>query len=180
MLANVANLLRLTLARDDSKEVSLLEEVEIAEEYLEIQRIRFGSRLKLNIEIADDVLEARVPNMLLQPLVENACVHGVARTRGDCHLEIRARIEAGRLVISMYNDGPPLRPDWKSNPGIGLRNTAERLYLLYGSSSDMELSNSAAGVCLTVKLPFVLTEHSKVEHSELPVIANPVQPTTIM
>jgi hypothetical protein len=180
MLANVANLLRLTLARDDSKEVSLLEEVEIAEEYLEIQRIRFGSRLKLNIEIADDVLEARVPNMLLQPLVENACVHGVARTRGDCQLEIRAHIEAGRLVISTYNDGPPLRPDWKSNPGIGLRNTAERLYLLYGSSSDMELSNSGGGVCLTVKLPLVLAEHSKVEHSELPVIANPVQPTTIM
>ena len=180
MLANVANLLRLTLARDDSKEVSLLEEVEIAEEYLEIQRIRFGSRLKLNIEIADDVLEARVPNMLLQPLIENACVHGVARTRGDCQVEIRARIEAGRLVISMYNDGPPLRTDWKSNPGIGLRNTAERLYLLYGTSSDMELSNSAAGVWLTVKLPLVLTKRGQVEHGEPSVIANPIQPTTIM
>ena len=179
MLANVANLLRLTLARDDSKEVNLLEEVEIAEEYLEIQRIRFGSRLKVEIEIADDVLEARVPNMLLQPLVENACVHGVARTRGECRLEIKGRAEADSLVVSIYNDGPPVRPDWKSNPGIGLRNTAERLYLLYGTSSDLELSNSLSGVRLTVRLPLLMAR-SKVERNEPLVVTNPVQPTTIM
>ena len=157
MLSRVANLLRLTLARDDSREVGLLEEVELAEEYLEIQKIRFGSRMKLEIDIDDEVLEAHVPNMLLQPLVENACVHGVARTRGDCRLELRAKAETGDLVISIYNDGPSVRPDWKTRSGIGLKNTMERLSLLYRESSTLELSNYRDGVRLVVRIPLVKT-----------------------
>jgi signal transduction histidine kinase len=153
MLSRIANLLRLTLARDDSREIGLLEEVELAEEYLEIQRIRFGSRLKLEIDIADETLEARVPNMLLQPLVENACVHGVARTRGDCRLEISSRVEGSDLVISIYNDGPPVRQDWKTRSGIGLRNTIERLALLYGDRASLELSSVGQGARLRVRLP---------------------------
>jgi LytS/YehU family sensor histidine kinase len=157
MLSRVANLLRLTLARDDSREVGLLEEVELAEEYLEIQRIRFGSRMKLEIDIDDDVLEARVPNMLLQPLIENACVHGVARTRGDCRLELRAKAEENSLVISIYNDGPPVRPDWRTRSGIGLRNTLERLSLLYRERSSLELGNLRDGVRLVVRIPLATT-----------------------
>ncbi len=153
MLSRIANLLRLTLARDDSREIGLLEEVELAEEYLEIQRIRFGSRLKLEIDIADETLEARVPNMLLQPLVENACLHGVARTRGDCRLEIKTRAEGSDLVISIYNDGPPVRPDWQTRSGIGLRNTIERLTLLYGDRSSLELTNFGSCALLRVRLP---------------------------
>ena len=153
MLSRIANLLRLTLARDDSREIGLLEEIELAEEYLEIQRIRFGSRLKLEIDIADETLEARVPNMLLQPLVENACVHGVARTRGDCSLEITTRVDGSDLVISIYNDGPPVRPDWQTRSGIGLRNTAERLALLYGDRSSLELTSFGQGARLRVRLP---------------------------
>jgi LytS/YehU family sensor histidine kinase len=153
MLSRIANLLRLTLARDDSREIGLLEEVELAEEYLEIQRIRFGSRLKLEIDIADETLEARVPNMLLQPLVENACVHGVARTRGDCRLEITARLDGSDLVISIYNDGPPVRPDWKTRSGNGLRNTVERLALLYGDRASLELTSFGQGARLRVRLP---------------------------
>jgi len=173
MLSNIANLLRLTLARDDSKEVRLLEEVEIAEEYLEIQKIRFGSRLKSEIDIADDVLEARVPNMLLQPLVENACVHGVARTRGECRLEIKAQTEGRRLAVSIYNDGPPVRLDWEAHPGIGLRNTLERLRLLYGANVDLDLANFGAGVRLRLVLPLLLepgssdTQNVRVEESVL-------------
>lgn len=177
MLANVANLLRLTLARDDSKEVGLLEEVEIAEEYLEIQKIRFGSRLKLEIDIADEVLEACVPNMLLQPLVENACIHGVARTRGECRLEIKASADAGTLVISIYNDGPPASGDWRAHQGIGLRNTLERLSLLYGANSDVELVNFLTGVRLTLRLPLRLgrVEANRTEsHTSL----TPVHPPT--
>jgi LytS/YehU family sensor histidine kinase len=166
MLANIANLLRLTLARDNSKEVRLLEEVDIAEEYLEIQKIRFGPRLKMEIDIADDVLDACVPNMLLQPLVENACIHGVARTRGECRLEIKARAESGQLFIGIYNDGPPISRDWNAQPGIGLRNTRERLHLLYGSSSDLELVNVSAGVCLSVRLP-LLFERGPSDHNEV-------------
>jgi LytS/YehU family sensor histidine kinase len=163
MLANIANLLRLTLARDDSKEVRLLEEVEIAEEYLEIQKIRFGPRLKMEIDVADDVLDACVPNMLLQPLVENACVHGVARTRGECRLEIKASAESGQLVIGIYNDGPAISLDWKAHAGIGLRNTLERLRLLYGSNSGLELVNVGAGVRLNLRLPLLLERENTVQ-----------------
>ena len=179
MLSRVANLLRLTLARDDSREVGLLEEVELAEEYLEIQKIRFGSRLRLEIDIDDDVLEARVPNMLLQPLVENACVHGVARTRGDCRLELRAKAEGRNLVISIYNDGPSVRPDWKTHSGIGLKNTIERLSLLYRESSTLELLNFREGVRLVVRIPLVTTP-ATIEMVDPVLPRTPAQSATIM
>jgi len=179
MLSRVANLLRLTLARDDSREVGLLEEVELAEEYLEIQKIRFGSRMKLEIDIDDDVLEARVPNMLLQPLVENACVHGVARTRGDCRLELRAKAESGNLVISIYNDGPSVRPDWKTHSGIGLKNTMERLLLLYKDSSTLELGNYREGVRLLVRIPLVKSQ-TAIERIDAVVPRTPAHSPSIM
>lgn len=179
MLSRVANLLRLTLARDDSREVGLLEEVELAEEYLEIQKIRFGSRMKLEIDIDDDVLEARVPNMLLQPLVENACVHGVARTRGDCRLEVRAKAESGVLVISIYNDGPSVRPDWKTRSGIGLKNTMERLSLLYKESATLELGNYREGVRLLVRIPLVKTQ-AAIERIDAVVPRTPAHSPSIM
>jgi len=179
MLSRVANLLRLTLARDDSREVGLLEEVELAEEYLEIQKIRFGSRMKLEIDIDDDVLEARVPNMLLQPLVENACVHGMARTRGDCRLEVRAKAEGGNLVISIYNDGPSVRPDWKTHSGIGLKNTIERLSLLYKESSTLELGNFRDGVRLVLRIPLITTPGS-VEILDPVIPRAPAQSASIM
>lgn len=176
MLSRVANLLRLSLARDDSREVGLFEEVELAEEYLEIQKIRFGSRLNLDIDIADEALEARVPNMLLQPLVENACVHGVARTRGECRLEIKARPEGSQLVIAIYNDGPPVRSDWKSNSGIGLRNTIERLSLLYGERASLDLATFKNGVRLQVRIPFVVDD--KLTETYEPIaIPTPVHPS---
>lgn len=178
MLSRVANLLRLSLARDDSGEVRLLEEIELAEEYLEIQKIRFGSRLKLDIDVADEVLEARVPNMLLQPLVENACVHGVARTRGDCRLGIQARLEGEQLLIVIYNDGPPVRRDWKSQSGIGLRNTLERLSLLYGESAKLELSNVQGGVRLRVRIPLRDVSSQIENYGALPAVA-PVQPNVM-
>jgi LytS/YehU family sensor histidine kinase len=153
MLARVANLLRLTLSRDDSQQVPLLEEVELAEEYLEIQQIRFGSKLQLLIHINDDVLDVPVPSMLLQPLVENACVHGVARTQRQCRLEIRAKREQDALVLTVYNDGPPLRPDWKKDSGIGLRNTVERLRLLYGEDHLFEVASFDQGVRAVMRIP---------------------------
>jgi two-component system, LytTR family, sensor kinase len=178
MLSRIANLLRLTLARDDSREVGLLEELELAEEYMEIQKIRFGSRLNLDIDVADETLGARVPNMLLQPLVENACVHGVARTRGDCRIEIKARVEGPDLAISIYNDGPPVRPDWKSNSGIGLRNTIERLDLLYGDRASLDLSNFRDGVRLQVRLPLQVDVSTEDAYDRLPVRI-PAQPAVM-
>jgi len=178
MLSRVANLLRLTLARDNSREVRLLEEIELAEEYLEIQKIRFGSRLKLDIDIADEALEALVPNMLLQPLVENACIHGVARRRGECRLAIKARPEGARLLLTIYNDGPPVRRDWQSQSGIGLRNTMERLSLLYGEDAKLELSNVQDGVRLLVQIPLKMHPAQTSAYKSLPP-QNPIQPNVM-
>jgi len=175
MLSRVANLLRLTLARDDSREVRLLEEVELAEEYLEIQKIRFGPRLKLDIDVADEALETYVPNMLLQPLVENACVHGIARTHGECRLTIQARLEEGCLVLTIYNDGPPVRRDWKTHSGIGLRNTMERLSLLYGEDTKLELSNVQSGVRLRLRIPLHAAPSETAAYSSMST-STPVQP----
>jgi hypothetical protein len=176
MLARVANLLRLTLSRDDSQQVPLLEEVELAEEYLEIQQIRFGTRLQLRIHISDDVLDVPVPSMLLQPLVENACVHGVARAQRQCRLEIRANRERDVLVLSVYNDGPPLRSNWKTETGIGLRNTVERLHLLYGDKHFFEVASFDLGVRVLLHIPVTTpiqaiapeTAHSGLSSSPLP------------
>ena len=178
MLSSIANLLRLTLARDDSREVALLEEVELAEEYLEIQKIRFGSRLQLNIDIADEALDARVPSMLLQPLVENACVHGVAHTRGECHLEISARPEGRDMVISIYNDGPRAPSNWRTQSGIGLRNTAERLALLYGDSATVDLANARQGVLVLVRVP-LRHAHSSSEVREQVASLPAIRPATL-
>jgi len=178
MLSRVANLLRLTLARDNSREVRLLEEVELAEEYLEIQKIRFGPRLKLDIDIADDALEALVPNMLLQPLVENACVHGIARTHGECRLTIEARLEQGCLVLTIYNDGPPVRRDWKTHSGIGLRNTMERLSLLYDDDTKLELSNVQSGVRLRLRIPVHAAPGGTAAYSSISA-TTPIQPSVM-
>jgi hypothetical protein len=178
MLSRVANLLRLSLARDDSREVRLLEEIELAEEYLEIQKIRFGPRLKLDIDIADEALEAYVPNMLLQPLVENACVHGVARTRGECRLDIKALPEGEYLVLTIYNDGPPVRRDWKSHSGIGLRNTIERLSLLYGEDTKLELSNVQNGVRLLLRIPMQGYRTQNADREPLP-LTSPLHPNVM-
>src|SRR5207302_3871919 len=129
--------------------------VELAEEYLEIHRLRLGPRLELAIDLPGEALGARVRHMLLQPLVDNACVHGVARTPGECRLEIKARLEASDLVLTIYNDGPSVRPDWKTKSGIGLRNTIERLSLLYGETSRLELTNFQGGVRLSVRIPLL-------------------------
>jgi LytS/YehU family sensor histidine kinase len=91
--------------------------------------------------------------MLLQPLVENACIHGVARTQKQCRLEIRAKLEQGSLLLTVYNDGPPLRADWKTESGIGLRNTRERLSLLYGEDHLFEVISYDQGVRVLLRIP---------------------------
>ena len=180
MLSSIANLLRLTLARDDSREVGLLEEVELAEEYLEIQKIRFGSRLQLSIAIADEALDARVPSMLLQPLVENACAHGVAHTRGECHLEIDARPEGRDLIIAIYNDGPRAPSDWRTQSGIGLRNTAERLALLYGDGAAIDLTNVRQGVRVIVRVPFHAVHGTSEIREQAATNLPAIRPATLM
>jgi signal transduction histidine kinase len=160
MLAALGDLLRAALHGDVAEEVSLLQEVELARCYLDIMKLRFGGELGVSVNIAPDVREALVPNMLLQPLVENAVLHGIARRRNGGSIMVSAERMDGSLLITVLDDGPGLPDGWEetSHSGVGLRNTRSRLNRLYGSRQRIDIANRAeGGLRLTLTIPFHTT-----------------------
>jgi signal transduction histidine kinase len=156
MLAELADLLRATLERPAAHEVSLREELEFIQRYVGIQKVRFGDRLDVVLSVQEDALDARVPSLILQPLVENAIEHGIAtRLRGG-RLEIRVQALDGGLVLSVADDGPGIADPERSagTERLGLRNTRARLAHLYGDQAGLELRNRAdGGLCANVHIP---------------------------
>jgi signal transduction histidine kinase len=150
MLAQLSDLLRMTLATVGVQEVPLQQELEFLRRYLDIQQTRFADRLKVIVDVPPDTLDVKVPNQVLQPLVENAIHHGVDARRGDGLVEIRARAEGDMLRLEVRDDGPGLKiapgeiPPSKGT-GIGLSNTRARLRELYGPESALELADYPAG-----------------------------------
>lgn len=150
MVAQLSDLLRMTLANIGVQEVPLQQELEFLRRYLDIQQMRFQDRLRVVVDVPPDTLDLRVPNQVLQPLVENAIRHGVDARLGQGLVEIRARAENGMLRLSVRDDGPGIRPDVlngsrQKGRGIGLTNTRARLRELYGPESRLELANYPAG-----------------------------------
>jgi sensor histidine kinase YesM len=146
----LSDLLRMTLATVGVQEVPLQQELEFLRRYLDIQQTRFADRLKVIVDVPPDTLDIKVPNQVLQPLVENAIHHGVDARRGDGLVEIRARTEGGMLRLEVRDDGPGLKINGGQLPsprgtGIGLSNTRARLHELYGPQSALELANYPAG-----------------------------------
>ncbi len=151
MLARLGDLLRGTLDRD-AAEISLTQELGLLAPYLDIQRIRFGDRLHLELDVAPDAGAGLVPTLILQPLVENAVEHGVSRRPGEATIRVRATRHAERLLLEIADDGPG--PSGGGN-GIGLRNTRERLLRLYGAAHRMELgSGPRGGTVVVVEIPY--------------------------
>jgi two-component system LytT family sensor kinase len=150
MLAQLSDLLRMTLNTVGVQEVPLQQELEFLRRYLDIQQTRFADRLKVIVDVPSDTLDVKVPNQVLQPLVENAIHHGVDARRGDGLVEIRARAEGDMLRLEVRDDGPGLRSTPGAAPkpagsGIGLSNTRARLHELYGPKSALELADYPAG-----------------------------------
>jgi signal transduction histidine kinase len=150
MLAQLSDLLRMTLATVGVQEVPLQQEMEFLRRYLDIQQTRFADRLRVVVDVPADTLDVKVPNQVLQPLVENAIHHGIDARRGDGLVEIRARAEGDMLRLEVRDDGPGLRSTPGAAPkppgsGIGLSNTRARLHELYGPKSALELANYPAG-----------------------------------
>jgi two-component system, LytTR family, sensor kinase len=166
MLARLSDLLRLTLANDGAQEVTLKQELEFLKRYLEIEQTRFEDRLTVKMEIDPETLDAQVPNLLLQPLVENAIRHGIAPRSEPGRIEIRARRENGMLQLHVRDDGPGL-PAGQSAPlreGIGLTNTRARLQQLHGPAHRFELSNAAdGGFLVSLAVPFRISNGESTE-----------------
>jgi two-component system, LytTR family, sensor kinase len=156
MIAGLSDFLRRTLEDSSRHEVPLREEMEFVEKYLDIQKVRFADRLQLNLDVPVELLLAHVPALVLQPIVENAVKHGIAKRVQGGELRIRAARSNGTLKLSVYNDGPALSSDCSAcDAGVGLANVRTRLQSLYGSDYELSIRNQEpGGVETCVSVPF--------------------------
>lgn len=155
LIARLSSLLRMSLDSTRAHEVTVRQEMEFLERYIEIQKARFSDRLNVGIAIEPAAMEARIPNLLLQPLVENAIVHGIGPKSGPGRVDVLGRVEAGRLHLEVRDDGPGLGDGANvAKEGIGLSNTRERIAKIYGPQGQLSLrSEPGRGVSVRIILP---------------------------
>jgi two-component system, LytTR family, sensor kinase len=157
MLSRVSDFLRLTLSAPVRDEVALADEIDYVRQYLEIERVRFGDRLRVEVDVSPDAWEAAVPAFVLQPLVENAVRHAIAPRETGGAITIEARRTGDMLRVSIIDDGPGVREDIRANGNgrIGLSNTRDRLRELYADRGRLELTNAdGGGTRATIDVPF--------------------------
>lgn len=171
MIARLSELLRVTLEGTNEQEIPLARELELLRLYLDIMQVRFQGRLVVDIVADDDVLDALVPNFVLQPLVENAVMHGVSKVEGAGRIELRARRAGDDVVITVRDNGPgltaspgadgaaapalPRSPREGTSGGVGLTNTPARLEQLYGAEQHLSLRPAGdGGTVAEVVLPY--------------------------
>lgn len=158
MVTKLSNFLRYSLDNDPMQRITLEQELQALQLYLDIEKVRFEERLSLQVDIEEAAKQALIPSLLLQPLIENAIKYGIARAEGGGHLKISAKVFAGDLLIEVSDDGPGCElvnnniPDAK---GVGLRNTRERLAAIYGSEHSIRLSQTEPhGLTICIRIPF--------------------------
>ena len=153
MVAQLSDLLRRALDSGDEQEVSVRREIDFLQRYVAIEKTRFGNRLSVEMKIAPDTQAALVPNLLLQPLVENAIRHGIEPQARAGKIEITSSRENGELILEVADNGGGLPAQWKEN--IGLSNTRSRLSQLYGTNHRFDLRNrESGGVSIRIAIPF--------------------------
>ncbi|HEY6454374.1 MAG TPA: histidine kinase [Steroidobacteraceae bacterium] len=152
LLAQLADLLRSTLQAGNRQANPLREELKVLQLYSDIMRERFAGRVLLSWDIANEALDAAVPALLLQPLLENAFKHGVERCSQPVAIAIAAWCDERLLHVTIHNTGGALATD--SRPGIGLTNCRERLKVLYGEHARLDLAQDATGVAARISLPY--------------------------
>ncbi|MCU0975181.1 MAG: histidine kinase, partial [Steroidobacteraceae bacterium] len=155
-VTRLSEFLRYTLDQDPMKMVTLRQEIDAINLYMTTERLRFGDRLRLEFEVEDRALDALMPSLLLQPLVENAVKHAIApRERGGT-IRIEGRVRTRVLELAVSDDGPGLGGVWQSpgnGRGVGLRNTRERLQVLYGDRHRFATVDDGAGLRIEIGLP---------------------------
>jgi two-component system, LytTR family, sensor kinase len=156
MLVGLSDLLRHTLDHSSRQEVELREEIGFIKLYLTIQEMRFSDRLRVEFDIDPATAKALVPNLILQPLTENALRHGIARTSASGVVGITSAVDNGHLRLMVYDNGAGLPDDWqmKGSAGIGLANTAARLQQLYDDNHQFDIRNrDGGGVEVMIVMP---------------------------
>ena len=157
MLVGLSDLLRHTLEYSSRHEVELREEINFIKLYLSIQEIRFSDRLRIELDIDPRTTKALVPNLILQPLTENALRHGIARSANSGLVGISSAVTDGHLRLTVYDEGAGLPDDWqlKGSAGIGLANTIARLQQLYDDDQQFDIRNrDGGGVEVVIVMPF--------------------------
>jgi two-component system LytT family sensor kinase len=156
LIVKLSGLLR-RLLRSQEHFVTLREELEAIDEYLDIEAVRFGPKLKVEKLIAGDTLDLIVPSMMLQPLVENSIKHGLARKMGDACITIRSARQGDHAVIDVIDNGVGIAATDEQRikeGGIGLRNVNERLRVIYGANYQLQLDSVAGqGTCARIVIP---------------------------
>jgi len=154
-VTRLSEFLRYTLDQDPMKKVTLRQEIEALDLYLGTERLRFGERLRLEYAIEAPALDALVPSLLLQPLLENSLKYAVSSRSEGGLVRIEGRAREGLLELAVIDDGPGLREGTASSErrGVGLRNTRERLAVLYGENCRFAVLNSRPGLRVEMGLP---------------------------
>ena len=156
MLAKLSDILRRVVEGSANHEVALGEEMEFLQKYLDIQKVRFAERLRLSVNVPEDLFPAQVPSLLLQPIVENSIKHGIAKSAHGGVIRIGAFRTDGMLTLNVYNDGPRLPTDTGNRQGsTGISNLRTRLRSLYGTEFSLTMQNKdPSGVEVSVSFPF--------------------------
>jgi sensor histidine kinase YesM len=155
MLVRLGELLRITMSHTGAPQTTLREEVAFLERYLDIERIRFRNRLEVKIAIDEGALDALVPSLILQPIVENAVRHGIEPQSRTGRVELTGTCEAGQVILTVADNGAGLPAGAPGREGIGLTNTRARLRQLYGDRQNFELVNRPeGGLCARTAIPF--------------------------
>ena len=142
MIAGLSDLLRRVVEGPEETQISLEEEMEFVQKYLEIQRMRYGDRLRIEVNVPERLAGVRVPTMILQPLVENAIEHGIGTRLEGGAIRISAWRHDSLLILTVENNGPAITI---TQEGVGITNTRARLKNLYGDKATFALHNTAAG-----------------------------------
>lgn len=163
MISQFSELLRASLEEDKRQETTLEDEIHFLKQYLGIQRVRFQDRLSITFDIAEEALSLWVPRLLLQPLVENALKHGIAKRRGPGRVRVAANVSENMLTLVVEDNGPGFG-DGAVIEGVGLRNTRERLSKLYGAQASYHVeTEDSSGGRITVHIPV----HNEAKTSEI-------------
>jgi signal transduction histidine kinase len=164
MLGNLGDLLRFSLDSEDRPEVSLAQEIEALNHYLAIQCARFAERLRVHVDIPPPLLDARVPGLVLQPLVENAITHGLCDLPGVGEIQVSARASGNNLTLTVRDNGIGLPADWslEHDAGIGLSNTRSRLTAMYGTGHRFSVEPAKdGGVVVEIRIPCVFVSSAE-------------------